>query len=108
MTYGAYDVTTRLNARIDASLAKKMATLRRVTGQTTTDIVRVAIERYYASVEREARPYALLEEGGLIGCADGPSDLSIAYKDALVRSLDQKLGAGARRARTPRRARKKP
>jgi hypothetical protein len=101
----------RLNARIDARLAKKVATLRRVTGQTTTDVVRVALERYHDSIERETRPYELLLEGGLIGCAEGPVDLSVTYKDDLARSLDQKYGeapAATRPARKkPRRTRKR-
>ncbi len=93
-------MAARLNARIDAPLAEKVATLRRVTGQTTTDVVRVAIERYFESVEREARPYEALTDGGFIGCAEGPADLSVTYKDDLAESIERKLGAPARRPRS--------
>lgn len=100
-------MASRLNARIDARLAKKVASLRRATGQTTTDVVRVALERYHESIEREARPYELLLAGGLIGCSDGPADLSVTYKDELGRSLDEKHAAAAPREKpTAERARR--
>jgi hypothetical protein len=96
-------MASRLNARIDAPLAKKVAALRLATRQTTTDVVRVALERYYDAVERESRPYELLRDGGFIGCADGPSDLSVTYKHELTRSLESKLGTPtARPDRVPR------
>ncbi len=109
----ARDAHARLNARIDGPLAEKVAVLRRATRQTTTEVVRVALERYYDAVEREARPYDLLVNGGFIGCAEGPSDLSLTYKAALGRSLDEKHSAArsASSAAAPkprRRARNKP
>ncbi len=80
-------MATRLNARIDEGLARKVEALRRATKQTTTEVVRVAIERYYEQVGTEARPYDALARGGFIGCADGPADLSVTYKRELTRSL---------------------
>lgn len=92
MSYATYDMTTRLNARIAAPLARKLAALRRVTRQTTTEVVVTALERYVEAVDRERRPYQVLAEGGLIGCAEGPPDLSTRYKEELSRSLASKVG----------------
>jgi hypothetical protein len=109
------DAAARLNARIDAPLAKKVAALRRATRQTTTDVLRVALERYYDAVAREARPYEILVSGGFVGCADGPVELSSTYKAELSRSLGAKHGedlptprAPAAPAKKPARSRKKP
>ena len=83
-------MSSRLNARIDAPLAKKVAALRRATKQTTTGVVRAALERYFEAISRDAQPYALLSESGFIGCADGPADLSSSYKNELASSLKTK------------------
>lgn len=83
-------MTTRLNARIDAPLAKKVAMLRRATRQSTTEVVRTALEKYYDAVAREASPHEILTQSGFIGCADGPADLSSTYKSELQKSLARK------------------
>jgi hypothetical protein len=97
MTYVVYDMSSRLNARIDPSLARKVATLRRATKQTTTEVVRTALERYFEAITREASPYERLSESGFVGCADGPADLSATYKDQLARSLTTKGRSPQRR-----------
>lgn len=98
-------MAARLNARIDAVLAKKVAKLRRLTRRSTTEVVREALERYYESVERDARPYDALRDGGLIGCAEGPADLSSNYKAAFADSLAAKVGGTApKKARAGKKA----
>jgi predicted transcriptional regulator len=93
-----YDVSERLNARIDDELARKLETLRRRLGMSTTDIVRRSIEHFYeVSVRSEASPAAIIEASGLVGCAEGAEDLSTRYKDELASTL---AGKGiARRSR---------
>jgi hypothetical protein len=84
-------MSTRLNARIDAELARKVALLRAKTKQSTTDVVRAALECYYEQVTKVPTADAL-RSSGFVGCADGPSDLSSDYKRHLIDSLSRKPG----------------
>ncbi|HEY8945357.1 MAG TPA: ribbon-helix-helix protein, CopG family [Polyangiaceae bacterium] len=82
---------TRLNARLDEKLAKKVAYLREATRGTTTDVIRRSIEHYYESVRKESRlAREVLEEVGFIGSAEGPTNLSRDYKDDLTVLLSRK------------------
>jgi hypothetical protein len=81
----------RLNARLDEGLAKKVEFLKRKTSSTTTEVLRRAIEHYYASTASGSRDGAkILQETGLIGCAAGPTDLSTRYKEDLSELLAKK------------------
>lgn len=94
----------RLNARIDEALAAKVAAIRRATGETTTQLLKSALDRYHAAIEAEKRPYAALVDSGFVGCAEGPADLSATYKAELARSLAEKTASGrAQRRRAQRR-----
>jgi Ribbon-helix-helix protein, copG family len=81
-------MTVRINARLDADLARKVRALRDRTGQSTTEIVKTSLESYYRSIVRGVNPAALLSE--LIGCSSGPPDLSTTYKRRLTESLVRK------------------
>jgi hypothetical protein len=102
-------MTSRLNARIDAALAKKVAAIRRATRQTTTEVVRTALERYYETIENDASPYETLVESGFVGCAEAPDDLSVTYKTELTRALEARTTSRGSTARkeTPRALRKR-
>ena len=83
--------TTRINARLSIESARKVAYLERREGASTTEVVREAIDRFYAAVVDESEsPALLLARAGFIGCADGPADLSRDYKAELSRSLRKK------------------
>ena len=81
-------MTARINARLDADLARKVQTLRRRTGQSSTEIVKASLESYYAAVMREKNPAMLLAD--FVGCARGPANLSSSYKSELTKSLRRK------------------
>jgi len=81
-------MTRRINARLDAELARKVQALRKHTGRSTTEIVKASLESYYVAVTRDGKPGALLAD--LIGCASGPPDLARTYKSELTRSLGRK------------------
>ncbi len=84
-------MSERLNARIDDELARKLATLRRVLRMSTTEVVKRSIEHYYqVAVTSGASVAELVGASGLVGCARGPRDLSINYKDELARALAKK------------------
>ncbi len=80
----------RLNARIPEGQYRDVEDLARRTGQTVSDVVREALARYLT--EHADRPHAARALEDLIGCAEGPEDLSDRYKDALTESLARKHG----------------
>ncbi len=81
-------MTQRLNARVDTELARKVKYLRERTGQSTTEVLKASVERYYEEVSRAAEPALLLAD--FVGCAEGSADLSASYKAELNRSLGRK------------------
>jgi predicted transcriptional regulator len=88
-----YDnMSSRINARLDDELARKLAELCRTSGQSTSAILKAALEAYIASAQARsgAQPGLLLQRAGFIGCARGPAGLSQSYKEALGKSLRDK------------------
>jgi hypothetical protein len=81
-------MTVRINARLDADLARKVRALCHRTGRSTTEIVKESLEAYYQTVTRSSSPATAL--ASLIGCATGPTDLSESYKHHLTQSLERK------------------
>jgi hypothetical protein len=83
----------RINARLDDERAGKMEYLRAATGQTLSDVVKKAIDHYYAEVTgAPARASSVLAQTGFIGCADADEHLSTDYKRLLTDTLDAKHG----------------
>ena len=83
----------RLNARLPEDLARKLEALERATGQSTSNVVRAALERYFTEVcgaGRSARDAIL--ESGLVGCGEAEADLSANYKAHLREALGRKHG----------------
>ncbi len=81
-------MTERLNARLDAELARKVKYLRDRTKKTTTEVVKASIEAYFSQISQEPTPAELLEE--FIGSSSGPANLSSDYKAVLSESLERK------------------
>jgi len=81
-------MTSRINARLDDELARKLAELRRRTGRSTTEIVKASIEAYYEA--ERSRPRALELLADLIGAGDADPNLSTNYKAELTASLSKK------------------
>jgi hypothetical protein len=81
----------RINARLDDSSSQKLDHLQRMTGWGISEIVRKAIDAYYHHVRKaDARSAELLAQSGLVGCSEGPPDLSENYKNELTRELASK------------------
>ncbi len=81
----------RINARLTAEAARKVAYLERRTGQSTTEVILASIAQYYEAVTNdESTPASKLANAGFVGCAEGPRDLSNSYKGEFTRSLDRK------------------
>lgn len=84
-------MSERINARLDAGLAKKLAHLQARTGKSTTELIRVSIESYYERVVQTAGPRALLDD--FVGCASAEPELSQTYKSVFSESLRKKVDA---------------
>lgn len=84
----------RVNARLDRDRASKFDYIRQRTNKGASDIMKAAIDLYYEKLHQEApiKPLQLLKQAGLIGCAEGDSDLSVNYKQYLTESLNEKYG----------------
>jgi hypothetical protein len=81
----------RINARLSAAVAGKVASLQRRTRKSTSAILVEAIERYYAATEPAGTdPVQILEQTGFVGADAGPRDLSNRYKDHLLAGLRKK------------------
>jgi hypothetical protein len=83
----------RLNARLSEGLTQKLVALERTTGQSRSDIVRAALERYFDDVCRpggSARDAILAS--GLVGCGEAAAELSTNYKSRLHEGLERKHG----------------
>jgi hypothetical protein len=81
----------RINARLDAALARKVAELCKLSGKSASAVIKAALEAYYERMASGSRnPKAALEQTGFIGSASGAEDLSATYKEALNDSLPRK------------------
>lgn len=81
----------RLNARIDDELAAKLESIRNLTKQSTTEVVREALEHYHRMLtQKPALAYQLLDGSGFIGCGEAEPELSTQYKELLAESLRAK------------------
>lgn len=80
----------RLNARVNAALAEKIARIRRMTGATTTQVVCDSVKLYYETLAPKLHARQILESTGFVGCAAGQEDLSSTYKARLTQTLARK------------------
>ena len=81
----------RLNARLPEDLARKLEVLEQATGQSTSNVVRAALERYFNEIcgpGRSARE--AIYQSGLVGCGEAEADLSTTYKSRLREGLGRK------------------
>jgi len=85
-------MSSRINARVDDELARKLEELSRATGKSASTIIKAALEAYIESarVSGEVRPKLALERSGFIGCANGEPGLSQTYKQSLAHSMSSK------------------
>lgn len=81
----------RINARLDKALARKVSLVQKRTRRSLSQVVQESLTRYCdAELSDGGEPLAILKSAGFVGCADGPADLSSAYKKDLTRSLGRK------------------
>jgi hypothetical protein len=91
MLYDMPPLPTRINARLDRELARKVAAVQRRTKKGLSQIVKESLELYCeARLHDPGHPYEALRASGFIGCAEGPPDLASSYKEELAASLARK------------------
>ena len=95
-------MATRVIARIDDELARRLGQLRRRTGKTMSQLVKEGLAQLCDSEARRGtdacgrlrqwhRPFLKrLREAGFLACADGPERLSETYKELLGDALRSK------------------
>lgn len=84
---------TRVNARLPQDDAKKLAYLSKAERKSVSEIIRVAIQRYYDQKKsNEAAATGMLFRTGFVGCGEAEPDLSKNYKQYLTESLLRKHG----------------
>lgn len=82
---------SRINARLDEDLARKVSLVQKRTQRSLSLIVQESLARYCdAELGEGGEPLSILKSAGFVGCADGPADLSTGYKQELTRSLGRK------------------
>jgi predicted transcriptional regulator len=81
----------RINARLDAELARKLDELSARTGKNASAVIKAALEAYYERMHAgDAGPKLALERAGFIACGSAAADLSTTYKASLSQSLGSK------------------
>lgn len=83
----------RINVRLTDELARELTALERATGQSRSEIVRAALERYFDDARSSGRTaIAAIQASGLVGCGEAETDLSGSYESRLRESLARKNG----------------
>lgn len=84
-------MATRINARIDQELADKLEQIQRITGKSTSAILKAALDRYYERVQQDqVSPGEALRKLGFVASGKGTRELSSNYKKILTESLAKK------------------
>lgn len=80
--------TKVITARLDESLGREIEFLKSsLKLSNTTSVLSHAIHLLYTTTKKKQSKKSslqLFEESGLLGCFEGPSDLSTSYKDEIV------------------------
>lgn len=84
-------MSTRINARIDPQLSRQLDELRKLTGQTLTEIIEAALTAWTRKkLGKHRSPETVFTSYGFIGSGVGPRDLARNAKSHLLDSLKGK------------------
>ncbi len=86
----SYDMSTRINARIDDDLGKLLERHCRRTGQSLTAVIVRALRAFVEQEERSASAAEVFAAHGFVGSGKGPEDLARNSKRYLAASLGKK------------------
>lgn len=83
--------SNRINVRLSPERARKTTYLEQRLNLSTTEVIHLAIDRYYAEVSQKTdRAEEILSRVGFVACAEGPADLSQSHKTEFARSSGKK------------------
>jgi len=83
----------RINARLTDELTRELMALERTTGQSRSEIVRAALQRYFDDARPSGRSAGdAIHAAGLVGCGEAEAELSGSYKSLLHESLERERG----------------
>lgn len=81
----------RINARVEQEYLDKLEVLKNQQQSSITQVLKLAIDEYYAShMSAASSQREALLKGGFIGCAEGDEGLSESYKARLSESMGAK------------------
>ena len=83
----------RVNARLDEAVAGKLSQLQSLTGLSTSDVLKRAIDCLHKEQMASVRDRLdSLLSSEFIGCAEGPPELASEYKQYFASDLAGKYG----------------
>jgi nucleoid-associated protein YejK len=85
----------RINARLDEQSEKDLQFIKEQTGETVTQIIKELLADRANEIRQKQQPGSKMKallESDFVGCAEGPEDLSVNYKDYLYQGLKEKHG----------------
>lgn len=82
----------KINARITKEAEEQLLEIVKASGSSMSEIIMQAIQYYYKLelIQSSSSAYEIAKKNKLIGCAKGPKNLSIRYKQDLLRTLEKK------------------
>lgn len=90
----------RVNARLTGEDARLFRDVQKLEKQSASGLLRAAVREYSRKRVKPRRDaYRIMQDSGFIGCAAGPPDLSVRYKEYLKESLIAEYESSQRRAR---------
>jgi nucleoid-associated protein YejK len=84
-----------INARLDEQSEKDLQFIQEQTGETVTQIIKELLADRANKIRQKQQPRSKMKallESDFVGCAEGPEDLSVNYKDYLYQGLKEKHG----------------
>ena len=86
----------RVNARLDPVDEERLRYLMEHTGKNVSDILKDSVANLYEQVRaRQAKPFDLMQELGIVGRFEGGDPLaSESVDEVLAAALERKLGRG--------------
>lgn len=85
----------RINARLDEQSEQDLLFIKEKTGETVTQIIKELLTtkaEYLRAKHKPGSKMQALLQSDFVGCAEGPEDLSVNYKEYFYQGLKEKHG----------------
>ena len=94
MTSHTKGTKMRINARLDEQSEQDLLFIKEKTGETVTQIIKELLTAKAEMLRAKHQPGSKMQaflQSDFVGCAEGPVDGSINYKQYISEYLDEKL-----------------